>query len=75
MYFCAVQKTCTRSSMDRISDSGSDDVGSIPAGCTIKAASTAAFFVLKTFSPLPLFYRKAIKVSKNIKEITHESNS
>ena len=27
---------CTRSSMDRIPDSGSDDVGSIPAGCTKK---------------------------------------
>ena len=27
---------CTRSSMDRIPDSGSDDMGSIPIGCTKK---------------------------------------
>ena len=34
-YLCtAFPETCTRSSMDRIKDSGSFDKGSIPFGCT-----------------------------------------
>ena len=33
-YFCTTFYKGTRSSMDRIPDSGSDDMGSIPIGCT-----------------------------------------
>ena len=32
--FALILYGCTRSSMDRIPDSGSDDMGSIPIGCT-----------------------------------------
>ena len=37
-YFCTTFYKGTRSSMDRIPDSGSDDMGSIPIGCTINRA-------------------------------------
>ena len=34
LYFCTSKHECTRSSMDRIPDSGSDDMSSILIGCT-----------------------------------------
>ena len=39
LYFCTAKakNKCTRSSMDRIPDSGSDDMSSILIGCTKKA--------------------------------------
>ena len=49
-YFCTTFYKGTRSSMDRIPDSGSDDMGSIPIGCTNECAdvsmkTSAHFFV------------------------------
>ena len=41
------KKECTRSSMDRISDSGSDDWGSTPHGCTIYRSGIRAVFYSK----------------------------
>jgi hypothetical protein len=47
LYICATTIQCTRSLMDKMLDSGSDDGGSSPFGCTKYGVNTNKIRVFK----------------------------